>query len=41
MLAEKQPGESGWWHVRVSFGVPLLGPVGEYEGNVTTAGEPA
>jgi hypothetical protein len=32
--AENSPAESGGWRVRVRFGVPLLGQVAEYEGNV-------
>jgi hypothetical protein len=32
--AENSPAESGGWRVRVRFGVPLLGRVAEYEGDV-------
>ncbi len=32
--AENLPGESGGWRVRVRFGVPLLGRIAEYEGDV-------
>jgi len=34
IVAENWPGESGGWRVRVCFGVPLLGQVAEYEGDV-------
>jgi hypothetical protein len=35
--AENRAGGAGGWHVRVRFRVPLLGWVGEYEGEVLPA----
>jgi Domain of unknown function (DUF4166) len=32
--AENSPVESGGWRVRVRFGIPMLGQIAEYEGDV-------
>jgi hypothetical protein len=39
--AENWPSESGGWHVRVRFGVPLLGQVAEYRGVVMAEEDPS
>jgi Domain of unknown function (DUF4166) len=41
ITAGNWPAEAGGWRVRVDFRVPLLGSVGDYEGDVRPAGEPA